>query len=126
MALLKKRITQKNALQALIARTDKPQSMYKDGFYFMSGLFAGIFLNDVWQFFNLPGNDVPLTTATAKKLGLDMDFVYQFAIGAAFIGADLLLGLENGTSFGGGLILGAKYANTSEKGQYIGNVGLIT
>jgi len=126
MALLKKRITQKNALQALIAHTDKPAGLYRNGFYLMSGLFGGILLNDIWQFFNLPGNDVELTTATAKKLGLDMDFVYQFIIGAAFIGADLLLGLENGTSFGSGIILGAKYANLSEKGKYIGNVGLIT
>jgi len=126
MALLKKRITQKNALQALIARTDKPAGMYKDGFYFMSGIFTGILLNDIWKFFNLPGNDIPITTGQAEKLGLDMDFVYQFLIGSAFIGADLLIGLNNGTSFGGGIILGAKYANTSEKGQYIGNAGLIT
>jgi hypothetical protein len=126
MALLKKRITQKNALQALIAHTDKPAELYRNGFYFMSGLFGGILLNDAWQFFNLPGNDIPLGTPVAKKLGIDMDFVYQFLIGASFIGADILLGLSNGTSFGSGIILGAKYANTSEHGQYIGNVGLIT
>ena len=126
MALLNKRITQKNALQTLIAHTDKPAGLYKNGFYFMSGLFGGIFLNDLWKFFNLPGNDVPITTGQAEKLGLDMDFVYQFIIGSAFIGADLLLGLNNGTSFGSGIILGAKYANTSEKGNYIGNAGLIT
>lgn len=92
------------------------------GFYAFQGVLAGIAINDIWQFLGLPGNGKPVTRADGTPVGdFDMDFLYQAAIGGLLIAADVLFGVKHAAAAGGGLILGSRWANVSEKGNYIGN-----
>jgi hypothetical protein len=95
------------------------------GFYAFQGVLAGIALNDIWQFLALPGNGKPVTRADGTKVGdFDMDFLYQAAIGGLLIAGEVLFGIKHAAAAGGGVILGSRWANTSEKGQYIGNAAV--
>ena len=92
------------------------------GFYTFQGVLAGIALNDIWMFLKLPGNDVPVKRGDGTPIeGINQDFLYQAAFGAAAIAAELLFKVKHAAPFGAGIILGSRWANTSEKGEYIGN-----
>jgi hypothetical protein len=121
-AILDKHITHKNILPTIASKTTKE---YEGAFFFLTGLLGGIAMNDVWKMFKLPGNDQPWPKADGTPSEYDMDFIYQAAIGGALIALDYLIGMKDGAPLGAGIILGSRWANLSEKGHYIGNMGLI-
>ena len=92
------------------------------GFYTFQGVLAGIALNDIWMFLKLPGNDPPVKRGDGSPVeGVTMDFLYQASFGVAAIAAEVLFKVKHAAPFGAGIILGSRWANTSEKGEYIGN-----
>jgi hypothetical protein len=90
-----------------------------ESFFVLQGIFVGVALNDIWRMLNLPGNNAPINVAGVNG-SFDQDFLYQLIIATASGAAQVLFKVDHGISFGAGIALGSTWANTSEKGQYIG------
>jgi len=98
------------------------ESFYKNGFFFSSGLFAGIALNDL---FRLTGSDInyqKLTIAGASSpeiKNVHMDEVLQYGIVAAITVISLFTGkyVKEVIPMAGGAALGILWANKAERGN---------
>ncbi len=108
----------KDAFKRIGVKVDS-QAVMAEGFFILQGIFAGIALNDVWRILNLPGNNAPLNVAGLPG-SFDYDLLYQFLIAGIAAGAEVFFKVEHGLAFAGGIALGSTWANTSEKGAYIG------
>ena len=108
-----------NLFKNLLVRGTNPQSIYTNGFYILAGINTGIFLNDIWRWLGLPGNNEKVIYADGTEASYDQDYIYQMLIGLTAIGLDFIFGLKHGAPFGIGIQIGAGWANASEKKRTI-------
>jgi len=95
------------------------KAVAENGFFVLQGIFTGVALNDIWRILNLPGNNAPINVAGVNST-FDQDLIYQLVIAAAAAAAQVFFKIEHGLAFGTGISIGSIWANTSEKGNYIG------
>jgi len=95
------------------------KAVAEHGFFVLQGIFTGIALNDIWRVLNLPGNNVPINVAGTHS-SFDQDYIFQMAIAVAAAAAQIFFKVEHGVPFAMGIGIGSTWANTSEKGNYIG------
>lgn len=105
-----------NNLVKLVTEKNKC-GLYAGSYHALTGIFAGIALNDLWRVFDWPGNNEPILIK-GEPSGFDMDFMYQTFIGAAIMFLEAA-GWKNATTYGASIIAGAAFANASEKGRTI-------
>jgi hypothetical protein len=97
------------------------EGLYKNGFFFASGIFAGIGLNDVFRLTNSDVNFEKLTVAGAdqpQQKDIHMDEVLQYGIVVSIMALSVLTGKYVGEvlPMSAGAITGIAWANKAERG----------
>ena len=97
------------------------QTIYKNGFFFGTGVVSGIVLNDIFRILNLPSGPVVVSTPDGPDTtGLRVDELWQNGIATMILAAGILLNKSELMSIAVGQYLGIQLANKSERGLYIG------
>ena len=97
------------------------QTIYKNGFFFVTGIVSGVVLNDIFILLNLPSGPIIVSTPDGPNTtGLRVDELWQNGIATMILAAGILLNKSELMSIAVGQYLGIQLANKSERGLYIG------
>ena len=98
--------------------------IYSQAYYSLGGLIAGMLIADLWEKWDLPGNDKKLensllTGNKIEKSSYEEDKLYQNMIAGLIIASEAI-GVKGAAASGTGMLIGINYVTTARKGGYLG------
>lgn len=101
------------------------EGIYTTAYYTLGGLLAGLLIGNLWDRFNLPGNNQKLENALLtrqpiQKSPYDEDKLYQNIL-VGLVMASEAFGIKGGIASGVGMLIGLNYSNKTKKGEFIGD-----
>lgn len=102
------------------------EGIYTTAYYTLGGLLVGLFIGNIWDKLDLPGNNKKienalLTHQKIEKSPYEEDKLYQnILVGLVMVSE--VFGIKGGVASGAGMLIGLNYANATKKGNYIGGL----